>query len=290
MSEGLYTITTRAAGSILTAAIYNSDHQNHVTNDNPSMMGAFSDDEIQMQIQNSPGIPGTPNLAVSMADELAAIRYVLAQILGETYWYSPVTTNLANAGPTTGDITFSYAAAKTGWVIAADGSIGDASSGASERANADCQNLFELLWTNISNTWAPVSGGRGLSNTADWAAHKTITLPKALGRAMGIAGTGSGLTARVLGQVLGEETHSLTAGEIPNLTIGDGTFTVGATSGGQFIASGSGTEGKITNTSGNPVDATGATVTVTGLATNNTGSGAHNNMQPTTFSNMFIKL
>lgn len=36
---------------------------------------------------------------------------------------------------------------------------------------------YAYLWNNVSNTYAPVSGGRGLSAAADFAANKTITIP-----------------------------------------------------------------------------------------------------------------
>lgn len=36
---------------------------------------------------------------------------------------------------------------------------------------------YEYLWNNINNTYAPVSGGRGMSADADFAANKNITLP-----------------------------------------------------------------------------------------------------------------
>jgi microcystin-dependent protein len=75
--------------------------------------------------------------------------------------------------------------------------------------------LFMLLWTNINNTYAPVSSGRGASAAADWAAHKTIQLTRQLGRSLTIAGAGSGLTAAVLGQYDGAETHAITLAEIP---------------------------------------------------------------------------
>ena len=53
--------------------------------------------------------------------------------------------------------------------------IGSATSGATERANLDCQNLFQYLWgIDASLT---VSGGRGASAAADWAANKTIATP-----------------------------------------------------------------------------------------------------------------
>lgn len=72
--------------------------------------------------------------------------------------------------------------APTGWLFANGMTIGDASSGASGRQNADCQSLFLLLWTAFPNDILAVSGGRGASAAADWAAHKTIQLPDARGR------------------------------------------------------------------------------------------------------------
>lgn len=116
---------------------------------------------------------------------------------------------------TTGDVKLTLkTTADSGWVMCNDGTIGDALSGATTRANADAEDLFTLLWTNISDTYAAVSTGRGANAAADWAAHKTIALTKTLGRALAIAGSGSGLTARSLGQILGEETHAMTQSEL----------------------------------------------------------------------------
>jgi microcystin-dependent protein len=48
---------------------------------------------------------------------------------------------------TTGDAKFALSdVAEPGWIIMDDGTIGDAESGASTRANDDCRALFELLW------------------------------------------------------------------------------------------------------------------------------------------------
>ena len=66
--------------------------------------------------------------------------------------------------------------ARTGWVRQNGRTIGSATSGASERANSDCQNLFLYLWNNYPNLKCPVIGGRGVSAAADWAANKQITL------------------------------------------------------------------------------------------------------------------
>ena len=106
----------------------------------------------------------------------------------------------------TGDIKLTYkTVADDGWIIPNDGSIGNTGSGATTRANADCLNLFVLLYTNISDTYCPVSGGRSGNAVNDFNAGKTLTVPKTLGRYLGIYGAGSGLTSRALGENLGAE-------------------------------------------------------------------------------------
>ncbi len=60
--------------------------------------------------------------------------------------------------------------------------IGSASSSATERANADCEDLFAYLWNGFGNSIAAVSGGRGASAAVDWAANKTIVVPTMQGR------------------------------------------------------------------------------------------------------------
>lgn len=106
----------------------------------------------------------------------------------------------------TGDLKVTLkTAADAGWVMFDDGTIGDGSSAGSSRANADCSALFTLLWNNTTDANCAVSTGRGASAAADFAAHKTIALPKSLGRALAISGAGAGLTARALAEVLGSE-------------------------------------------------------------------------------------
>lgn len=100
--------------------------------------------------------------------------------------------------PTTGDLKPTYkVVADPGWVLMDDGTIGNAGSGASNRANADTQALFTLLWNNVANQWAPVSGGRGANAAADFAANKTIVLPQMLGRSLACFGTGTSTASGV---------------------------------------------------------------------------------------------
>lgn len=177
----------------------------------------------------------------------------------------------AAASWTTGDAKLTLKTAPdSGWIMANDGTIGDASSGASNRANADTEALYALLWTNLSDSVAPVTGGRGASAAADFAAHKPIQVGTIVGRALAVAGTGSGLTARTLGAIVGEETHQLTVDEMPahnhDILGGDST--------------GAGANSRVTNSAS----------TYTTAIQNEGGDQAHNNMQPTTFLNVMIKL
>jgi hypothetical protein len=96
MSAGLYSHTTRAVGTVLTAAIYNADHANHITNFNPSMMGAYSDSLAQHQLTSDPGGLGSEVLAGNMAAEIEQIRFCLKRIIGKAQWYIPPTTDLEN--------------------------------------------------------------------------------------------------------------------------------------------------------------------------------------------------
>jgi hypothetical protein len=73
------------------------------------------------------------------------------------------------------------AGVKTGYVRLNGRTIGNASSSATERANADTSALFTYLWNNLIDAIAPVSGGRGATAAADFAANKNITLPDGRG-------------------------------------------------------------------------------------------------------------
>jgi hypothetical protein len=114
----------------------------------------------------------------------------------------------------TGDVKAAYGTGTlTGWVRMNGRTIGSATSGATERANSDVQALFQYLWSADPNL--AVSGGRGGSSAADWAANKTIALPDARGRAiaglddMGNAASGR-LTAALFGSTGGCSSSSPT--------------------------------------------------------------------------------
>lgn len=129
---------------------------------------------------------------------------------------------------------------KAGYVRLNGRSIGNAASSGTERANADTEDLFTYLWNNLSDTIAPVSGGRGASAAADFAANKNIGLPDMRGAvpiglddmgnsAAGAFGslsfaTGDGVTP---GSNIGDNEVTLVAGQIPSVATGgpSGTHT-----------------------------------------------------------------
>lgn len=83
----------------------------------------------------------------------------------------------------TGDVLWRMSGgARDGFVRMNGLTVGSAASGATERANADAEDLFGYLWTNFADSIAPVSGGRGATAAADWAANKPIVVPSMRGR------------------------------------------------------------------------------------------------------------
>jgi hypothetical protein len=182
----------------------------------------------------------------------------------------------------TGDVVAGIRAnPRPGWLLMNDTTIGSSTSGATGRANIDSFPLYYTLWTNVSDTYAPVSTGRGASAAADFAANKTIALTKTLGRALSSAGLASSgaITNFALGQTAGEELHVLSVGELAahthphGQTHTDYLYPTGGGGGVGSLAAGA--------------EVGDAAFAPTGSTGSNTG---HNTVQPTTYLNVFIKL
>lgn len=172
--------------------------------------------------------------------------------------------------PRTGDIRVSYwSSAPLGWLPMNDGTIGNTGSGGTLAAGAFTFQLYKTLWDAVSDTYAPVTGGRGATAQADFIANKAIQLPLSLGRALAAAGNGAGLSSRALGQNAGTETITLAGTNLPFGT--------------PFNATGSGTQ----TVQG------GSTLNVPGSNLNGYTQGSSTPfsiVQPTSFMNVFIKL
>lgn len=183
--------------------------------------------------------------------------------------------------------------APTGWVLGSGKTIGSAASGATERANADTVNLFTLLWNSMADAEAPVSGGRGASAAADFAANKTIVVPDLRGRSifgkddMGgsaanrITAGVAGFAGTTLGKAGGDErmhqhNHGITDPGHGHTSTYD--YSAAALGG----ALGYDTPG---NGSSNLINAA-----TTGITINNAGAGASQNVPPAFILNFVIKL
>lgn len=78
---------TWVAGETLTAADLNNS-MNIIPNSNiPEDIDDFSVNEAEMQTTVDPFPAGVASLATSLSEELSRLRYVIAQITGETQWY-----------------------------------------------------------------------------------------------------------------------------------------------------------------------------------------------------------
>ena len=208
------------------------------------------------------GFYSQPNSSTTVKDEF-------------DYLYNLIQNFIRDSIPTGIAWLYIGTTAPGGWILMNDGTIGDAGSGATTRANADCENLFKLIWDSVIDAWAPVSTGRGASAQADWDAGKTITLTRQLGRAIAITGTGAGLTTRVHGSYLGEEDHQLTIAELA-------IHNHAPPAAGNTYAADKSPSGTAAAPVG--IDLVFGTMPTTG------SDQAHNTMQPSAFWNIIIKL
>jgi len=122
----------------------------------------------------------------------------------------------------------------------------------------------------------------------------TFKLPDCRGRVLGAIGTGSGLTARSAGTLIGSETHTLTVSELPShthsITDPGHTHTVANTVGITGQDTPSGLDASPNEFDLNTSFTTTSSSSTTGITVNATGGGgAHNNMQPTAFvGNVYV--
>lgn len=202
----------------------------------------------------------------------------------------------ANALIQTGDVIWvPKAGTRVGFVRMNGRTIGSASSGASERANADTEDLYAYAWEGFADTICAVTGGRGISAAADFAANKPIAILDMRASApFGLDGMGNtalsaftGITftngtATTAGAKAGSTTHTLTEAQLPShvhaqtaqtptLAYGTNNINQGSTAGATTVvtAVGSGASSATTTADATPGDTASAG-----------GGAAHNNMPP----------
>jgi microcystin-dependent protein len=240
--------------------------------------------------------------ALGIGDIAGALAEIILRYnVANTRWelLNPSNATLNQGILVTGAVVLTLAStAPAGWLMFNDGSMGSASSGASYQDNNN-QALFNILFAApFTDATCPLLTSTGSATTraaqgtaaAAWAANCRMSLPKTLGRALAVAGSGSGLSSRSLGQTFGEETHLLATSEMPSHN--HGVTDPGHSHSQTIQQAASTTPGGFQYYGSSNSATTGFTtgVATTGISIQNQGGGgAHNNMQPSTFMNAIVK-
>lgn len=197
----------------------------------------------------------------------------------------------------------------TGFVRANGRTMGSATSGATERANADTLALYSFLYGQDPNL--AVSGGRGVSAAVDFAANKTIALPDCRDVAlaglddMGNSSRGgfAGVTfsignATTLGSVLGQARRTLLLANLPAYTptgtITNGAITIGGATGLRNVSgdnnNSGGGGGPFSAMSSNPPTLTGSQASSTFAGAQVGASAAFDTISPYLLVTLYLKL
>lgn len=201
----------------------------------------------------------------------------------------------------TGDLKARYDTGLiSGWVRSNGLTIGNATSGATERANADTQNLFIYLYNKDPNL--VVSGGRTGNALNDYNANKTIATPDWRGRALAfmddmgntpagrLTSTYFGTSAIVLGAAGGNESNSVILMHNHGITDPGHLHT---TSPAGMISANTAPIGVVVGINPSPSGnfVMNSSVSQTGISINNAGSAsAHNIVMPAKLASIYLKL
>lgn len=114
-------------GQTITASLWNGMENNIIDNGLVwSGIDDYSTNDAQMQVQTDPYPAATTSRPTSAQGELERIRFQIAQITGETYWYqdpdatiASLVTSVAAVIPSGTKMSFYQASVPTGWTAVA---------------------------------------------------------------------------------------------------------------------------------------------------------------------------
>ena len=191
---GNYTHTTRTIGTVLTAAIYNGDHQKHIDSRVPANVDDYSSTISQYQLIEDPGEVGSESLAVNLAGELTRLRFAIKDVKAfiaqatPAQWYSDIT--LPDANPVGMVVMYAAGGALPAGYLECDGSA---------ISRTTYAGLFAVAGTTF---------GAGDGST-------TFNLPDYRGRYLIDGGApGGGLSTRTVGTTGGSETATVSSAQM----------------------------------------------------------------------------
>lgn len=114
-------LVTAADGDLITADLWNNEFENLSTNFTPAGMDDYSASDGEMQTTTDPYPGSVVSRPTSLQGELERMRYVIAQITGETHWYQDPDASLASlqsAFVVVGEIrAYAGDSAPSGWML-----------------------------------------------------------------------------------------------------------------------------------------------------------------------------
>lgn len=166
----LYSHTTRAAGTLLTASIYNADHQNHINNGVPAQLDDYSTSVAEMQTTSDPGEVGTENQATNLAGEIERLRFAILELKQKlddsiTQWYqTPIPSETSGRPPLPAwyieGLDYQVFPSNPGFVFVATGWCRSADDTVNLKVSTPKHRSVSSLW--VSNA---TGGGMGVTFT-----------------------------------------------------------------------------------------------------------------------------
>lgn len=177
------------AGQIITAALWNGMELNIINNGLlPVGIEDYSTNDAQAQTQTDPYPAAVLSKATDLAGEVARLRYQVAQILGETYWYIDPDVDLATF-KTRFDAHAHDATANNGPKITVSGLADDAVETAKiKNLNVTTGKINDLAVTNAKiDTVAAtkITGQLPVANGGTGITTKSISIVSYTGNATG---------------------------------------------------------------------------------------------------------
>lgn len=177
-------------GQLIASALWNGEFNNISTNFIPAGMDSYSDTDAQMQIQTAPYPGSVTSHATNLGGELERIRFMIASITGNTFWYQAPTNALNTGG------------------ILPIGGVMDYPSATPPNANwhlADGTAINRTIYATLFSLMGTAFGAGDASTTFNLPNY-TDRMSIAAGNLYALAATG------------GASTHTLINSEVPVLT------------------------------------------------------------------------